>query len=66
MGKLPACNQELCNHYMAPLTTHTQALECMKEIAHKCFKAGIPLKTRHREVVPDQFEFAPEYRINTV
>jgi len=66
MGKLPARDQELCDHYMAPLTTHTPALECMKEIQHECFKMGIPLKTRHREVAPGQFEFAPEYGINTV
>ena len=36
-------------------------LECMKEIQHECFKMGIPLETRHREVTPGQFEFAPEY-----
>jgi len=66
MGKLPARDQELCDHYMAPLTTHTPALECMKEIQRECFKMGIPLKTRHREVAPGQFEFAPEYGINTV
>jgi len=66
MGKLPARDQEMCDHYMAPLTTHTPALECMKEIQHECFKMGIPLKTRHREVAPGQFEFAPEYGINTI
>lgn len=27
---------------------------------------GIPLKTRHREVAPNQFEFAPEYGTNTI
>jgi len=66
MGKLPARDQEMCDHYMAPLTSHTPALECMKEIQHECFKMGIPLKTRHREVAPGQFEFAPLYGINTV
>lgn len=66
MGKLPARDQEMCDHYMAPLTTHTPALACMQEIQHECFKMGIPLKTRHREVAPGQFEFAPEYGINTI
>ena len=33
----------------------------MKEIQHECFKMGIPLETRHREVTPGQFEFAPEH-----
>ena len=65
MGKLPARDQELCDYYMASLTTHTPALECMKEIEHECFKMGIPLKIRHQEVAPCQFEFAPEYGINT-
>ena len=37
-------------------------LECMKEIQHECFKMGIPLETRPREVTPGQFEFAPECR----
>jgi len=66
MGKLPARDQELCDHYMAPLTTHTAALACMQEIQDECFKVGIPLKTRHREVAPGQFEFAPLYGVNTI
>jgi glutamine synthetase len=31
----------------------------MQEIQRECFKMGIPLKTRHREVAPNQYEFAP-------
>ena len=61
MGKLPARNQELCDHYMPPLTTHTPALECMKEIQHERFRMGIPFKTRYQEVTPGQFEFDSEY-----
>jgi glutamine synthetase len=33
----------------------------MQEIQHECFKLGIPLRTRHREVAPNQYEFAPMY-----
>ena len=44
--------QELCDHYMAPL--NPVALECMKEMQHECFKMGIPLNTRHREVPQPQ------------
>ena len=66
MGKIPARDQEMSDHYMAPLATHTPALACMKEIQDECFKMGIPLKTSHREVAPNQFEFAPQYGINTV
>jgi glutamine synthetase len=66
MGKIPPRDQEMSDHYMAPLSTATPVLACMKEIQDECFKMGIPLKTRHREVAPNQFEFAPEYGINTV
>jgi glutamine synthetase len=54
------------NLYITPLSTHTPALACMKEIQEECFKMGIPLKTRHREVAPNQFEFAPEYGLNSI
>jgi len=33
----------------------------MKEIQEECYKLGIPLKTRHREVAPGQYEFAPTF-----
>jgi len=66
MGRVPPRDQEMCDHYMGALSTATPALACMKEIQDECFKMGIPLKTRHREVAPNQFEFAPEYGINTV
>ena len=32
-----------------------------QEIQERCFKLGIPLKTRHREVAPNQYEFAPMF-----
>ncbi|CAJ1962677.1 unnamed protein product [Cylindrotheca closterium] len=65
MGKFAPRDQEMCDHYMAPLSTATPALECMKEIQEECWKMGIPLKTRHREVAPNQYEFAPLYGINS-
>lgn len=61
MGKLPPRGQELCDHYMGPLSFSTPALAAMQEIQETCFKMGIPLRTRHREVAPGQFEFAPLY-----
>ena len=63
MGKLAARGQELSDHYMAPLTGN--ALACMQEIQESCYKLGIPLKTRHKEVAPNQFEFAPLYGSTT-
>jgi hypothetical protein len=46
---------------MAAPSLATPALGCMQEIQRQCFLLGIPLKTRHREVAPNQFEFAPLY-----
>merc|ERR1719409_2567802 len=46
-------------HYMAAPSHATAALACMQEIQAQCFRLGIPLRTRHREVAPNQYEFAP-------
>jgi glutamine synthetase len=61
MGKMPARGQELSDHYMAPISRATGAFETMKQIQAECYKIGIPLKTRHREVAPNQYEFAPMF-----
>jgi glutamine synthetase len=53
--------QEMCDHYMAPPSTVGPALACMQEIQEEAFKLGIPLRTRHREVAPNQYEFAPQF-----
>jgi len=65
IGKNAPRGQEMCDHYMAPLSSATSALACMQEIQDECWRMGIPLKTRHREVAPNQFEFAPLYGSNT-
>ena len=65
IGKNAPRGQEMCDHYMAPLSSATPALACMAEIQEECWKIGIPLKTRHREVAPNQFEFAPLFGSNT-
>ncbi len=65
MGKDAPRGQEMCDHYMAPLSNATAALACMQEIQDECWRLGIPLKTRHREVAPNQFEFAPLFGSNT-
>jgi len=64
IGKTAARGQELCDHYMAPL--NPVALECIKEIQHECMKIGIPLRTRHREVAPNQYEMCPFFGAATV
>lgn len=65
IGKNAPRGQEMCDHYMAPLSTATPALACMQEIQDECWRMGIPLKTRHREVAPNQYEFAPLFGTNT-
>merc|ERR1719469_1841721 len=57
MGKDAARGQEMSDHYMGP--PNPNALECMQEIQRECMLMGIPLRTRHREVAPNQYEFAP-------
>jgi len=59
MGRLGPRGQEMGDHYMAPPSTTSPALACMQEIQDQCWKMGIPLRTRHREVAPNQYEFAP-------
>lgn len=59
MGNEAPRGQEMSDHYMGPLSSATPALKCMQEIQEECFRMGIPLKTRHREVAPNQYEFAP-------
>lgn len=46
---------------MAPPSLASPALACIQEVQQECFKLGIPLRTRHREVAPNQYEFAPMY-----
>jgi glutamine synthetase len=61
-GKDAPRGQEMCDHYMGPPSEGTnQALECMRELQEECYKLGIPLKTRHREVAPNQYEHAPYF-----
>jgi len=59
IGAMPARGQELSDHYMSAL--NVAAMACMKEMQHEAFKMGIPLKTRHREVAPNQYECAPYF-----
>jgi len=61
LGRMPARGQELCDHYMAALSGSQPALACMKEVQEQCLALGIPLKTRHREVAPNQYEMAPYF-----
>jgi len=63
MGKLAPRGQETCDHYMSAI--NPVALACMQEVQHECMMMGIPLRTRHREVAPNQYEFAPLFGLAT-
>ena len=58
-GHIPAKGQELDDHYFGSIPERAHAF--MVELEIECMKLGIPLKTRHNEVAPNQFEFAPVY-----
>lgn len=52
-------NQQLDDHYFGAIPS--RALAFMKDLEYECYKLGIPIKTRHNEVAPNQFEIAPVY-----
>ncbi len=57
MGHESSKNQQLEDHYFGAIPT--RVLEFMKELEIESLKLGIPVKTRHNEVAPNQFELAP-------
>ena len=59
MGHESSKNQQLEDHYFGAIPT--RVLEFMKELEIEALKLGIPVKTRHNEVAPNQFELAPIY-----
>ncbi|MGA0134039.1 MAG: glutamine synthetase III [Opitutales bacterium] len=58
-GAKPAKGQEFEDQYFG--TIPDRVLACMMETERECFKLGIPIKTRHNEVAPAQYEVAPIY-----
>ena len=57
MGHESSKNQQLEDHYFGALPTRVAAF--MKDLEIESLKLGIPVKTRHNEVAPNQFELAP-------
>ena len=58
-GHQPSKGQQLDDHYFGSIPPRVIAY--MKELEYSAIKLGIPLKTRHNEVAPGQFELAPIY-----
>ena len=59
MGHESAKNQQLEDHYFGAIPA--RVISFMRELEYESLKLGIPVKTRHNEVAPNQFELAPVY-----
>lgn len=59
LGHSPAKGQQLDDHYFG--TIPNRAMAFMRDLETECMLLGIPVKTRHNEVAPNQFELAPIY-----
>ncbi len=59
MGHESAKNQQLEDHYFGAIPERVMAF--MRDLEYESLMLGIPLKTRHNEVAPNQFELAPVY-----
>ena len=57
LGHEAAKGQQLDDHYFGSIPT--RALDYMRDLETECMLLGIPVKTRHNEVAPNQFELAP-------
>ena len=56
-GAKPPRGQELEDHYFGAIPD--RVLSCMLEVEKELYRLGIPVKTRHNEVAPSQYEIAP-------
>lgn len=57
LGHIPAKGQQLDDHYFGSIPA--RAMSFMQDLEQECMLLGIPVKTRHNEVAPNQFELAP-------
>lgn len=57
LGHAPAKGQQLDDHYFGSIPT--RVLNFMRDLENECMLLGVPVKTRHNEVAPNQFELAP-------
>lgn len=58
-GHIPAKGQQLEDHYFGSIPDRVTAF--MKDFEFEALKLGIPVRTRHNEVAPNQFECAPMF-----
>lgn len=59
LGHAPAKGQQLDDHYFGSIPERARMF--MRELEMESYRLGIPVKTRHNEVAPSQFELAPVF-----
>jgi glutamine synthetase len=64
LGARPPKGQEMEDHYFGAISPRILAF--MHEVERELWKLGVPVKTRHNEVAPSQFEFAPIFERVTI
>jgi glutamine synthetase len=57
LGHSPAKGQQLDDHYFGSIPS--RVMSYMRDMEQECMLLGIPVKTRHNEVAPNQYELAP-------
>src|SRR5690606_12171817 len=63
-GAAPPKGQEFDDHYFGAIPERVLAF--MLEVERELFKLGIPVKTRHNEVAPGQYEIAPVFELANI
>lgn len=63
-GSSSSKGQELQDHYLGSLKD--RVLDYMRDFEEAAFEVGIPVKTRHNEVAPSQFEVAPTFERSSI
>ncbi|MCL2645459.1 MAG: glutamine synthetase III [Phycisphaerales bacterium] len=63
-GARPPKGQEMEDHYFGSIPE--RVLACMLEVEHELYKLGVPVKTRHNEVAPAQYEMAPVFETSNL
>ncbi|KAJ3302322.1 hypothetical protein HDV03_005155 [Kappamyces sp. JEL0829] len=64
IGSVPPKHQQLEDHYFGQIPS--RVLACLSECELELYKLGVPVKTRHNEVAPNQFEMAPIFESASV
>ncbi len=64
VGAKPPRGQELEDHYFGSIPD--RVLSCMMDVETELYRLGVPVKTRHNEVAPSQYEIAPIFENTNV